>query len=163
MQDVFALLHVVSDHTDSAALMRLLATPRFAVEADDLQALADTAERQIVVNVPQLGTIVNGKLDAVFFGGLNEKDQSKRYTIVDWKTGKKPRKKEEIQEKLVQLDMYRLLLSAMEGVPLDAIDACLYYLSEPVEGNRQLNAADKTEEEILAELSYGIPKQSDND
>ena len=121
------------------------------------------AERQIVVNVPQLGTIVNGKLDAVFFGGLNEKDQSKRYTIVDWKTGKKPRKKEEIQEKLVQLDMYRLLLSAMEGVPLDAIDACLYYLSEPVGGNRQLNAADKTEEEILAELSYGIPKQSDND
>lgn len=121
------------------------------------------AERQIVVNVPQLGTIVNGKLDAVFFGGLNEKDQSKQYTIVDWKTGKKPRKKEEIQEKLVQLDMYRLLLSAMEGVPLDAIDACLYYLSEPVEGNRQLNAADKTEEEILAELSYGIPKQSDND
>lgn len=93
------------------------------------------AERQIVVNMPQLGTIVNGKLDAVFFGGLNEKDQSKQYTIVDWKTGKKPRKKEEIQEKLVQLDMYRLLLSAMEGVPLDAIDACLYYLSEPVEGN----------------------------
>ena len=34
------------------------------------------AERQIVVNVPQLGTIVNGKLDAVFFGGLNEKDLS---------------------------------------------------------------------------------------
>lgn len=121
------------------------------------------AERQIVVNVPQLGTIVNGKLDAVFFGGLNEKDQSKQYTIVDWKTGKKPRKKEDIQEKLVQLDMYRMLLSAMEGVPLDAIDACLYYLSEPVEGNRQLNAADKTDEEILAELSYGIPKQSDND
>ena len=89
--------------------------------------------------------------------------QQRLDTIVDWKTGKKPRKKEEIQEKLVQLDMYRLLLSAMEGVPLDAIDACLYYLSEPVEGNRQLNAADKTEEEILAELSYGIPKQSDND
>ena len=59
--------------------------------------------------------------------------------------------------------MYRFLLSAMEGVPLTAIDACLYYLSEPIEGDRQLNAADKTEEEILAELSYGIPEQSDND
>ena len=47
------------------------------------------AERQIVVNMPQLGTIINGKLDAVFFGGLNEKDRSKQYTIVDWKTGKK--------------------------------------------------------------------------
>lgn len=121
------------------------------------------AERQIVVNVPQLGTIVNGKLDAVFFGGLDGADRSKQYTIVDWKTGKKPRKKEEIQKKLAQLDMYRILLSAMEGVPLTAIDACLYYLSEPIEGDRQLNAADKTEEEILAELSYGIPEQSDND
>lgn len=121
------------------------------------------AERQIVVNVPQLGTIVNGKLDALFFGGLDGADRSKQYTIVDWKTGKKPRKKEEIQKKLAQLDMYRILLSAMEGVPLTAIDACLYYLSEPIEGDRQLNAADKTEEEILAELSYGIPEQSDND
>ena len=121
------------------------------------------AERQIVVNVPQLGTIVNGKLDAVFFGGLDGVDRSKQYTIVDWKTGKKPREKEEIQKKLAQLDMYRILLSAMEGVPLTAIDACLYYLSEPIEGDRQLNAADKTEEEILAELSYGIPEQSDND
>ena len=121
------------------------------------------AERQIVVNVPQLGTIVNGKLDAVFFGGLDGADRSKQYTIVDWKTGKKPHKKEEIQKKLAQLDMYRILLSAMEGVPLTAIDACLYYLSEPIEGDRQLNAADKTEEEILAELSYGIPEQSDND
>ncbi len=51
--------------------------------------------------------------------------------------------------------MYRILLSAMEGVPLTAIDACLYYLSgNPLRGDRQLNAADKTEEEILAELSY---------
>ena len=44
VQDVFALLRVVSDHTDSAALMRLLATPRFSISANDLQALADTAE-----------------------------------------------------------------------------------------------------------------------
>ena len=53
VRDVFALLHVVSDHTDSAALMRLLATPRFAVEADDLQALADTAERELFRHRPQ--------------------------------------------------------------------------------------------------------------
>ena len=38
VQDVFALLRVVSDHTDSAALMRLLATPRFSISANDLQA-----------------------------------------------------------------------------------------------------------------------------
>ena len=46
---------------------------------------------------------------------------------------------------------------------LDSIDACLYYLSEPKEGDRELKALDKTEQEILAELSYGIPQQSDND
>ena len=111
----------------------------------------------------QLGTIVNGKLDAVFFGGLDETDEMKRYTVVDWKTGVKPRKLDEIKEKLAQLDLYRLLLAAMEGVPLDAIDACLYYVSEPHEADRELDALDKTEEEILAELSYGIPQQSDND
>lgn len=121
------------------------------------------AERQLVVDVPQLGTIVNGKLDAVFFGGLNPEDSAKTYTIVDWKTGRKPRKQSEINEKLAQLDMYRILLSAMEGIPLDSIDGCLYYLSEAEEADRVLQAADKTEEEILAELSYGIPEQSDND
>lgn len=120
-------------------------------------------ERQLVVDVPQLGTIVNGKLDAVFFGGLNPEDSAKTYTIVDWKTGRKPRKQSEIDEKLAQLDMYRILLSAMEGVPLDSIDGCLYYLSEVEEADRVLRAANKTEEEILAELSYGIPEQSDND
>ena len=107
--------------------------------------------------------VVNGKLDAVFFGGLDETDEMKRYTVVDWKTGVKPRKPDEIKEKLAQLDLYRLLLAAMEGVPLDAIDACLYYVSEPHEADRELDALDKTEEEILAELSYGIPQQSDND
>ena len=102
-------------------------------------------------------------LDGVFFGGLDETDETKRYTVVDWKTGVKPRKPDEIKEKLAQLDLYRLLLAAMEGVPLDAIDACLYYVSEPHEADRELDALDKTEEEILAELSYGIPQQSDND
>ncbi|WP_298049001.1 UvrD-helicase domain-containing protein [uncultured Bifidobacterium sp.] len=121
------------------------------------------AERQLVVDMPELGTIVNGKLDAVFVGGIDAADPTKRYTVVDWKTGGKPRKPEEIKEKLAQLDLYRLLLSTMEGVPLDAIDACLYYLSESKETDRELDALDKTKEEILAELSYGIPQQSDND
>ena len=82
------------------------------------------AERQLVVDMPQLGTIVNGKLDAVFFGGLDETDETKRYTVVDWKTGVKPRKPDEIKEKLAQLDLYRLLLAAMEG--------CRWMQSTPV-------------------------------
>ena len=122
------------------------------------------AERQIVVSIPQLGdVIVNGKLDAVFHGGLDANDPTKQYTIVDWKTGRKPRKPQDIEHKLVQLDWYRLLLSYIEHVPLDRIDATLYYLSEPDEGARELHARAKTEQETLAELSSGIPEGSDND
>ena len=102
------------------------------------------AERQIVVSIPQLGdVIVNGKLDAVFHGGLDANDPTKQYTIVDWKTGRKPRKPQDIEHKLVQLDWYRLLLSYIEHVPLDRIDATLYYLSEPDEGARELHARAK--------------------
>lgn len=120
------------------------------------------AERSIVVDIPTIG-IVNGKLDAVFEGGLDVSDTSKRFTVVDWKTGRRPSRPEDIERKLAQLDMYRLLLSVVEDVPLDAIDATLYYVSEPQEGLRELHARDKTKQEILTELSSGIPEQSDND
>ncbi|PLS24417.1 UvrD-helicase domain-containing protein [Bifidobacterium imperatoris] len=120
------------------------------------------AERSIVVNVPGIG-IVNGKLDAVFAGGLNLEDTSKQFTVVDWKTGKRPIKPEEVERKLAQLDMYRLLLSVVEGVELESIDATLYYVSEPKEGLREIHARGKNKQEILTELSSGIPEQSDND
>lgn len=120
------------------------------------------AERAIVVDVPGIG-LVNGKLDAVFAGGLDPTDSVKRYTVVDWKTGRRPVKPEDEMRKLAQLDMYRLLLAAVEGVELDSIDATLYYVSEPDEGRRELHARAKSEKEILTELSSGIPEQSDND
>ena len=131
------------------------------------------AERSVVVDVPGVG-LVNGKFDAVFRGGLDESEtvtttggahgsEGKRYTIVDWKTGKRPVAPADVERKLAQLDMYRLLLSAIEAVPLEAIDATLYYVSEPDEGLRELRARAKTQQEILAELSYGIPEQSDDD
>lgn len=120
------------------------------------------AERSVVMNVPHVG-IVNGKLDAVFRGGLDPADESKRFTIVDWKTGKRPTKADE-SKKLAQLDAYRLLLAHEEGCSVDDIDACLYYVSESDEGKRQLNARPYSEDEILHELSEGIADlQNDND
>ncbi|MBW3091607.1 ATP-dependent helicase [Bifidobacterium sp. 82T10] len=123
------------------------------------------AERQIVAAIPGIGdAIVNGKLDAVFYGGLDDANDGKRYTIVDWKTGHRPVSPKDIERKLVQLDWYRLLLSAIERVPLDSIDATLYYLREPDETKRELRALSKTEAQILAELrDGGVPEQSDND
>lgn len=122
------------------------------------------AEEQIVVAIPELGgLIVNGKLDAVFYGGLDENDTTKRFTVVDWKTGKKPTTQKEIDHKLVQLDMYRLMLSAMKGIPLDSVDATLYYLGVAAESQREIHARPKSKEEILDELRAGIPAWSDED
>ena len=121
-------------------------------------------ERQIVVSIPELGgQVVNGKLDAVFVGGIDPNDSTKRFTVIDWKTGHRPRTSEDIARKLVQLDLYRLLLSAIEGVPLDSIDTALYYVSEPDEQLRQLRAEPKTQQDIIAELSSGLPEPSDDD
>lgn len=152
--------------TDAGASVdrRLAVWERRLVESRWAFRRPQSAERQIVVSLPQLDDIiVHGKLDAVFYGGLDPQERAKRFTIVDWKTGAKPRKPADINEKLAQLDMYRLLLSRIENVPLDTIDATLYYLNEPQEADRELHARGKTEQDILAELSSGIPEESDND
>ncbi|MDF7664548.1 UvrD-helicase domain-containing protein [Bifidobacterium sp. ESL0745] len=123
-----------------------------------------SAEQQIVVAIDELGgRIVNGKLDAVFYGGLDENDRTKRFTIVDWKTGKKPTAQQDIEHKLVQLDMYRLMFSAMKGIPLDSIDATLYYLDVAREEQREIHALNKSKAEILKELNVEIPVWSDED
>ncbi|NEG96767.1 AAA family ATPase [Bifidobacterium sp. SMB2] len=124
------------------------------------------AERSIVVAVKDgsgATRIVDGKLDAVFHGGLDPDDTTKRFTIVDWKTGRKPHDTQDVAIKLAQLDMYRLLLSRIEGVPLASIDATLYYLSVDDEAERELHALPKGEAEIISELDGGLPPQSDND
>lgn len=118
-------------------------------------------ERPIVAVLD--GTIVKGKLDAVFRGGLDQDDGSKLYTIVDWKTGARPTTEEDISEKLAQLDMYRILLSRLEGIDLSTIDACLYYVSEAQPSRRLIRARPRSQEEILQGLRRGAPQESDND
>ncbi|WP_055426876.1 ATP-dependent DNA helicase [Bifidobacterium aesculapii] len=154
----------------------LAAWQRRLVESEWAARTPVWAERQLVVSLPMLdGIIVNGKLDAVFRGGLDANEaggtegpgdpgeSGERYTIIDWKTGRRPRDARQIAAKLVQLDLYRLMLSATEGVPLDSIDAALYYVSEPDAKLRELRAGKKTEQEIIAELSSGIPEHADDD
>lgn len=98
--------------------------------------------------------IINGTLDAVFAGGLDANDESKLYTIVDWKTGKRPKAAEDIRLKLEQLDWYRLLLARATNVDLSRIDATLYYVSEARAENREIHALCKTRDEILSEASF---------
>lgn len=109
------------------------------------------------------GQVVNGKLDAVFSGGLDDPSDARRFTVVDWKTGRKPTDTQDIEEKLAQLDLYRLLWSRIREVPLDRIDATLYYLSVADESERELHALPRSEDEIIARMLKGLPTQSDND
>lgn len=156
--------HPVADKRELDMQRKLVVWQRRLAESRWSKREPMWAERQIVASIPQLGgVIVNGKLDAVFRGGLDPDDTAKRYTIIDWKTGRKPVGAEDAAHKLVQLDLYRLLLSVIEDIPLEAIDATLYYLSEADESSRELHALGKTEQEILAELHLGIPEQSNDD
>ncbi|MEE1296064.1 MAG: PD-(D/E)XK nuclease family protein, partial [Bifidobacterium sp.] len=122
-----------------------------------------SAEQSIVATIEDIPNLVQGKLDAVFYGGLDGTGAGRSYTVVDWKTGHRPRKDKDIADKLRQLDFYRLLLARERNVPLANIDAALYYVSEEDPALRQLNAEPKGEEEILAELRRGIPQVDENE
>lgn len=63
------------------------------------------------------------KLDAVYRRG-------ERIEIVDWKTGKAPRTAAEKSDRMLQLALYRLAYHRRHGVPLDQIDAVLYYVPD---------------------------------
>ena len=49
---------------------------------------------------------------------------------MDWKTGKPPVTKKERDERMLQLAQYRLAYHKAHGVPLDDIDAALFYVGD---------------------------------
>lgn len=121
----------------------------------------EAAEEAIVVAIDGVDNLVQGKLDAVFIGGLDPHDDTKRFTVVDWKTGHRPRKSENIEEKLRQLDFYRLMLAKARGVPLETVDGALYYVSEEDADARQIDAEPKDEATIIREIRAGIAFDDD--
>ncbi len=68
-QDLLALLAVITDHTDSAAALRLLATPRFGISKEDLRSLSAMAEslnsgykRQALAQIAAVHHLSKGEL-----------------------------------------------------------------------------------------------------
>ena len=95
------------------------------------------------------------KMDAVFAGRLADKpghEQAGAYTIVDWKTGSRPRDADQQAIRLLQLDIYRLAFSLAAGVDIADVDACLFYVSEKDPALRQIDAQPRTADEIAAEI-----------
>ncbi|OZG52584.1 ATP-dependent DNA helicase [Pseudoscardovia radai] len=139
-------------------------------ESNWMQRVCAATEKKITTVVA--GRAIIGTIDAVFEGGLDSRnpmggptaseDGERLVTIVDWKTGRRPNADEE-ENRLIQLDAYRLMLSRFWQIPLDHIDATLYYVGVGDEAGRFVVARRKTEEEIVGEIEKGLYLSKDTD
>ncbi len=118
------------------------------------------AKRQVVAverpyDMALAGHRIPARLDAVFAGAIDDapgQEQEGRYTVVDWKTGRPPRTPAERDERLLQLDLYRIAFSRARSVPIENVDACLFYVGAPA-GKRQIGLTRRRgEQEILAQI-----------
>jgi DNA helicase-2/ATP-dependent DNA helicase PcrA len=62
------------------------------------------------------------KLDAVF-------ETENGYEVVDWKTGVAPKGEQEVEERSLQLALYRWAFATLKGIPLEKVSASLYYVT----------------------------------
>jgi DNA helicase-2/ATP-dependent DNA helicase PcrA len=92
--------------------------------------------------------LIRGRIDAVFADAAGG-----GFDVVDWKTGRPPRSREEEGAVAVQLAAYRLAWAALAGVPVDQVRAAFYY----VRNDATVRPADLLDEAGLAALIEGLP------
>jgi DNA helicase II / ATP-dependent DNA helicase PcrA len=78
-------------------------------------------EREI--HLPFDGRIVICKIDAVY-------EHDGRFEVVDWKTGKAPKDADDLEQKQLQLALYRLAYAHWAGIDPSLIDAVFYYVAD---------------------------------
>lgn len=95
---------------------------------------------------------IRGRIDAVFADDTAE-GPGEGFDVVDWKTGRLPRGKAELDAVAVQLAAYRLAWAALSDVPLDRVRAAFYY----VRYNTTVRPADLLDEAGLLDLINRVP------
>ncbi len=122
----------------AAALVDLEELPGAADDADadaDLEVLqrhflaSDWARLvpeavEVAVETPVGGVVVRGRIDAVF---RYETPDGPRWDVVDWKTGPPARGEAEARARAVQLALYRLAWSRLQGVPVEHVGAAFFH------------------------------------
>jgi DNA helicase-2/ATP-dependent DNA helicase PcrA len=110
------------------------------IDAQQLAALQRTFEHSAWASVKPIevereihlvldGQVIICKIDAVY--ALPAIDGSpERYQVVDWKTGKAPRDDADLDEKQLQLALYRLAYAQWRGIDPTLIDAVFYYVAD---------------------------------
>lgn len=99
------------------------------------------------IETPIGGLTIRGRIDAVF------RDDDGSWELVDWKTGAMPSGRE-LAERAVQLAVYRLGWSRLQGVPLDQVSAAFYYVAAD-RTIRPHDLADEAQLEHLVRSSFG--------
>ena len=105
------------DAVDEAELARLKAV--FEASPWGSRQPVDV-EREI--HLPFDGQIIICKIDAVYQDG-------DRFEVVDWKTGKPPRNAADLEQKQLQLALYRLAYASWRGIDPELIDAVFYFVA----------------------------------
>jgi DNA helicase-2/ATP-dependent DNA helicase PcrA len=105
------------------------------LEQEQLRALQATFERspwatlspvdvEREIHLPLDDRIIVCKLDAVY------RLEDGRYQVVDWKTGKAPKDAADLEDKQLQLALYRQAYAEWKGVDAELIDAVFYYVAD---------------------------------
>jgi DNA helicase-2/ATP-dependent DNA helicase PcrA len=105
------------------------------LEQEQLQRLQETFERspwatlspvdvEREIHLPLDDRIIVCKLDAVY-----QLDDG-RYQVVDWKTGKAPKDAQDLEDKQLQLALYRQAYAEWKGIDPGRIDAVFYYVAD---------------------------------
>lgn len=108
------------------------------VERDELERLKRTFEAspwaglkpvevEREIHLPLDGQVIICKIDAVY---RIDSPDGERFQVVDWKTGKAPRDDADLEEKQLQLALYRLAYARWTGIDPALIDAVFYFVSD---------------------------------
>lgn len=123
------------DHNDVSRLAVPVAIS--AVDEDKLSALQQTFlssewggrpifETELEIQLPLGPNIVICKIDAIY---ENRTADGVRYEIVDWKTGAAPKDARDLEIRQYQLALYRLAYATWAKVPIESVDAALYFVA----------------------------------
>ncbi len=97
---------------------------------------------ELPLEVKIAGQVVSCKLDAVFADGPV-------HVIVDWKTGSQPTDAEVLDNRRIQLELYRIAYSRAHEIPLEQVRASFHYVAANVSVESGMWTAAQIEERLV--------------
>lgn len=87
-------------------------------------AAREPAAVEVAIETPVAGTVVRGRIDAVF--PVGDESPAQHWDVVDWKTGSEPHGAA-ADARAVQLAAYRLAWARLQDVPVENVGAAFFY------------------------------------